>query len=279
MVQRLKLTVEYDGSRFQGWQRQDDVPSVQAVLEEAVAAFDSRPEGDKGILVYGAGRTDAGVHAYGQVAHVDIYRDMTAYAFMGAMNHFLTDSGVSILACEAVPEAFHARFSAVKRHYVYRILNRVGPPAVEQSRVWHVRTPLDAAAMHEAAQQLVGHHDFTTFRHVHCQSESPVKTLDYLDVTRSGPYIEVRTGARSFLHNQVRSMVGTIKLVGQGRWNAADVKAALEARDRQRLGFNAPPDGLYLSEVTYPDMDEIIKMAARQKEAQARPAATDDTDA
>ncbi|GAB4353699.1 MAG: tRNA pseudouridine(38-40) synthase TruA [Kiloniellaceae bacterium] len=244
---RYKITVEYDGGGFVGWQRQDNGPSVQAALEQAVFGFC----GER-VLVEGAGRTDAGVHALGQVAHFDLAKETTADTVMKAVNFHLKPAPVAVLAAEAVPGDFHARFSAVKRAYLYRIVNRRAPLALERGRAWFVPQPLDAAAMHDAAQLLVGHHDFTSFRASECQAKSPVKTLDLLSVQRGGELIEIRAEARSFLHHQVRNFVGSLKLVGEGKWTAGDLKAALEARDRAAAGPTAPAAGLYLTEVGYP---------------------------
>lgn len=243
---RYRITVEYDGGSFVGWQRQANGPSVQAALEEAVRRFCGET-----VLVEGAGRTDAGVHALGQVAHFDLAKDTTADTVMKAVNFHLKPAPVAVLAAEAVAEDFHARFSAVKRAYLYRVANRRAPLALERGRAWFVPQPLDAAAMHDAAQVLVGHHDFTSFRASECQAQSPVKTLDLLTVTRVGETIEVRAAARSFLHHQVRNFVGSLKLVGEGRWTAGDLRSALEARDRAAAGPTAPACGLYLTEVAY----------------------------
>lgn len=245
---RYRLDIEYDGSPYAGWQRQNGQHSVQAALEQAVAAFCGEE-----VSLRGAGRTDAGVHALGQVAHLDLIRDWPADTVRDAVNAHLTSAGetVSVLAATLVGDDFDARFSALRRHYLYRIVNRRAPLALARRQAWWVPKPLDAEAMHEAAQALVGKHDFTTFRSVQCQAKSPVKTLDRLDVTRVGEAIEFRATARSFLHNQVRSMVGTLKRVGEGAWSAADVKAALEACDRSACGPVAPPDGLYLVKVDY----------------------------
>lgn len=247
-MQRFKLTIEYDGRPFAGWQRQADVMSVQQALEDA--AFKFLP-GDERILVSGSGRTDAGVHGLGQVAHVDITRDMTADQVQGAFNYHLKPHPVSVLEVEAVNDEFDARFSALKRHYIYKIKNRRAPLTHQKGLMWHVKTPLDAEAMHEAAQELVGLHDFTTFRHVHCQAKSPVKTVDYIGVERVDDEVHLTAGARSFLHHQIRSITGTLALVGRGKWNRADVKAALDAKDRNAIGHNAPPDGLYFRKVEY----------------------------
>lgn len=244
---RWRLTIEYDGSPFMGWQRQDHGPSVQQALEEALARMtDELP------AVHAAGRTDAGVHALAMSAHVEIEKTLTEHRLREGVNALVRPQPISVLAAEHVPDDWHARFSCVGRRYVYRILNRRAPPALERGRVWHVAVPLDADAMAEGAAFLVGRHDFTTFRSVHCQSDSPVKTLDLLTVSRQGDEIRIEAAARSFLHHQVRSMVGCLALVGRGQWKPSDMKAALEARDRSALGFNAPPNGLYFVEATYP---------------------------
>ena len=245
---RYRLDIEYDGSPYAGWQRQKGQHSVQAALEQAVAAFCGEE-----VSLRGAGRTDAGVHALEQVAHLDLARDWPADTVRDAVNAHLTSAGetVSVLAATIVPGDFDARFSALRRHYLYRVVNRRAPLALARRQAWWVPKPLDAGAMHEAAQALVGKHDFTTFRSVQCQAKSPVKTLDRLDVARIGEVIEFRATARSFLHNQVRSMVGTLKRVGEGAWSADDVRRALEACDRSACGPVAPPDGLYLVKVDY----------------------------
>lgn len=245
-MQRFKLIIEYDGRPFVGWQRQDNGPSVQQALEEAVAAFSG-----ESVSVHGAGRTDAGVHARGQVAHLDLEKPMHGYQLRGALNHHLKPLPIAVLDAEAVTRDFEARFSARRRVYRYRIVNRRAPLTWDAGLAWRVGPPIDAAAMHAAAQRLVGRHDFTTFRHVQCQAKSPIKTLDLLMVERLADEVRVHAMARSFLHHQVRSMVGTLALVGEGKWRADDVAAALEARDRQALGHNAPPDGLYLMRVAY----------------------------
>lgn len=245
---RFKLTIEYDGRPFVGWQRQENGQSVQGVLEQAIARF--APEDHVGVT--GSGRTDAGVHAFGQVAHFDTGRDMSSDEVQGAINHHVKPHPVSVISVEKVDEDFNARFSAEKRHYVYKICNRRAPLTFDKGLKWHVKTPLDADAMHEAAQLLVGRHDFTTFRHAHCQAKDPVKTMDYLRVERLGGEVHLFAGARSFLHHQIRSITGTLKLVGDGKWSSADVQAALDAKDRSALGLNAPPDGLYFVNVEYP---------------------------
>ncbi len=244
---RWKLIVEYDGTPFVGWQRQENGPSVQAALEDAVFAFC----GERAVA-QGAGRTDAGVHAAGQVAHVDIARETNGDTVRDALNFHLKPAPIAVLSAEAVGEDFHARFSAIGRAYRYRIVNRRAPLALALGRAWHLVQPLDAGRMHEAAQSLVGNHDFTSFRSSICQAPSPVKTLDRLDVARLGETIEIVAEARSFLHHQVRNMVGTLKLVGEGKWSAQDVTQALAARDRSKAGPTAPPEGLCLERVTYP---------------------------
>jgi len=243
---RYRLTVEFDGRPFMGWQRQAHGPSVQQAIEEAVTLV----TGEAAVL-HAAGRTDAGVHARAMTAHVDIARPMAPFRLKEALNARLRPQPVAILACEAVPDGWHARFSCIGRRYSYRIINRRAPLTFDKGLAWQVAKPLDAAAMHDAARILVGKHDFTTFRSAHCQAESPVKTLDRLDVRRVGDMIEIEAAARSFLHHQVRSMVGCLMLVGRGEWSADDLAAALAARDRARLGFNAPPDGLFFVEATY----------------------------
>jgi len=235
-----------------GWQRQAHGPSVQQAIEEAVAAV----TGEAAVL-HAAGRTDAGVHAYAMAAHVDIEKPITAFRLSEALNARLRPLPVAVLQAEAVAEDWHARFSCIGRRYVYRIVNRRAPLALEARRAWQVAVPLDEDAMHEAAQALVGRHDFTTFRSAHCQAESPVKTLDRLDVVRDGDVLSVHAAARSFLHHQVRSMVGCLQLVGRGKWSTGDLRAALEAKDRAALGLNAPPDGLYFVAAIYPDEAEV----------------------
>lgn len=243
---RYKLTIEYDGGPFVGWQRQKTDRSVQQAIEEAIAAFSQEQP-----VVKGAGRTDAGVHALGQVAHFDLVKDWPADTVRDALNAHLRPDPVAVVTAEQVPDDFDARFSARKRHYLYRIVDRRAPPALERGRVWNVPTPLDADAMHRAAQSLVGKHDFTTFRASECQAKSPVKTLDRLDVSRAGDEVTIRASARSFLHNQVRSMVGALKKVGEGKWPIVEVGAALAACDRSRSGPVAPAHGLYLVSVDY----------------------------
>lgn len=243
---RYKLTIEYDGNPFVGWQRQANGRSVQQAIEEAIAAF-----AGEAVTIKGAGRTDAGVHALGQVAHADLSRDWPEETVASALNAHLRPEPVAILSARVVPADFDARFSATRRHYLYRIVDRRAPAALDRNRVWQVPTPLDAGAMQEAARPLLGRHDFTTFRDAQCQAQSPVRTLDRLDVSREGTEIVIRASARSFLHSQVRSMVGSLKKVGEGRWPPAAVGEALAARDRSRCGPVAPPDGLYLVAVDY----------------------------
>lgn len=244
---RYKLTVEYDGGGLVGWQRQAIGLSVQEVLETAIERFCG-----VAVTVQGAGRTDAGVHAMAQVAHIDLPREAEPQVIRNALNFHARPVAVTVLAVEPVPDTFDARRSARERVYLYRVLNRRPPPALDRGRVWHVGTPLDAAAMQEGARFLIGRHDFTTFRDSLCQAKSPVKTLDRLDVRRVGEEIHIEARARSFLHHQVRNMVGTLKLVGAGKWRVADVATALAACDRRLGGPTAPPEGLYLVEVIYP---------------------------
>jgi len=245
---RYRLDIEYDGRGYAGWQRQAGLHTVQAAIEQAILKF----SGDE-ISLRGAGRTDAGVHATAQVAHADLTKAWANDKVRDAVNAHMQAAGetVAVLAARQVPNDFDARFSATGRHYIYRILNRRAPAALERGRVWWVPKRLDHEAMADAAKLLLGRHDFTTFRSTQCQANSPVRTLDRLDVTRSGDMIEVRTSARSFLHNQVRSMVGSLKRVGEGGWTADDLRAALEAQDRAACGQVAPPDGLYLTGVDY----------------------------
>jgi len=243
---RYKLTIEYDGAPFVGWQVQHNGVSVQGVMTAAVAAFCG-----ESVHVQGAGRTDAGVHALGQVAHIDLAKAWDPDTVRDAINAHMRPHPVAVLAAEPVADDFDARFAARKRHYVYRIVNRRADLALEAGRAWRVPRPLDGGAMHDAAQHLVGHHDFTTFRAAECQAKSPVKTLDRLDVERHGDELRISAAARSFLHHQVRSMVGSLVQVGEGKWNAADLARALAARDRKACGPVAPPDGLYLVRVDY----------------------------
>ncbi len=243
---RYKIIVEYDGTPFAGWQWQDNVPSVQRALTEAVEAF----SGER-VLVQGAGRTDAGVHALGQVAHFDLAKAHTTDTVRDALNARLRPHPVAVLSAEGVAAGFDARRSAIKRHYLYRIANRRPDLALDRLRAWRVPRRLDADAMHAAAQRLIGKHDFTTFRSTECQAQSPEKTLDRLDVSRVADEVHIAATARSFLHNQVRSMVGSLQMVGDGKWSADDLAAALAARDRAACGPVAPPDGLYLVRVDY----------------------------
>lgn len=245
---RFALTVEFDGRPFMGWQRQAHGPSVQQAIEDAAFAI----TGERSVL-HAAGRTDAGVHGLAMRAHLDIGKVITPFRLMEGLNALLRPDPVAILACEIVQDDWHARFSCIGRSYVYRIANRRQPLTLEAGLAWRVVQPLDDKAMHDAAQILVGYHDFTTFRSVQCQSASPVKTLDRLDVERRGEHVLIHAAARSFLHHQVRSMVGCLALVGMGKWQARDMREALEARDRQALGLNAPPDGLYFVRARYPD--------------------------
>ncbi len=244
---RYRLCIEYDGGPFVGWQRQAEGASVQGALEDAIEKLSSER-----VTVTGAGRTDAGVHALGQVAHFDLVKAFDPGKVRDALNHYLRPAPVSVLSAEAVDGEFHARFSATSRHYQFRILNRRSPPALDEGRVWHISHSLDAEAMHAAAQALVGQHDFTTFRAAECQSASPVKTLDRLDVSRRADEIHIEASARSFLHHQIRSFAGSLKLVGEGKWQPRDLAEALKARDRARCGPVSPPDGLYLVRVDYP---------------------------
>jgi tRNA pseudouridine38-40 synthase len=243
---RYKLIIEYDGTPFAGWQRQINSRSVQQAVEEAIERFSGQA-----VRIQCAGRTDAGVHATHQVAHVDLTKEWRSDTVRDATNAHLRGESVAVVAAEAAPDDFNARTSAVRRRYLYRILNRRAPPALDANRVWHVPHRLDAEAMHAAAQTLVGRHDFTTFRAAECQANSPLRTLERLDVAREGDEIHVHAAARSFLHHQVRSIVGTLMLAGAGRWTAEDVRRALDARDRKRCGPTAPAAGLTLVGVDY----------------------------
>ena len=243
---RYKLIVEYDGAPFAGWQIQADQLTVQGALTAAVEAL----SGER-TLVQGAGRTDAGVHARGQVAHVDLGKEWDADTVRDALNAHLRPYPVAVLSAEQVADNFNARTSAIKRRYLYRIINRRADLTLEAGRAWRVARPIDSAAMHAAAQHLVGRHDFTTFRSTECQAKSPLKTLDVLSVARDGDEVNVTAIARSFLHNQVRSMVGSLVAVGEGKWRSDDLVKALAARDRTACGTVAPPDGLYLKKVDY----------------------------
>jgi tRNA pseudouridine38-40 synthase len=244
---RFAFTIEYDGTPYLGWQRQSHGPSVQQSIEEALHKITG-----EAAVVHAAGRTDAGVHALAMRAHADVAKPIEPFRLMEAINAVMRPAPIAILDCVAVADDWHARFSCIGRAYEYRIANRRAPLALEANRAWRIPQALDHQAMHEAAQCLIGLHDFTTFRSAHCQSESPVKTLNRLDVRRTGDHVIVEAAARSFLHHQVRSMVGCLAEVGLGRWTAADLKAALEARDRAELAFNAPPDGLYFVRAVYP---------------------------
>jgi tRNA pseudouridine38-40 synthase len=243
---RYKLVIEYDGAPFVGWQRQANGLSVQEAIETALRVLCG-----EAVTIRGAGRTDAGVHAKGQVAHADLAKEWRTDVLRDALNAWLRPHPIAILAAERVPDAFDARFSAVRRHYLYRITNRRAPLTFDAGKSWLVKRKLDAGAMHEAAQMLLGHHDFTTFRDSECQAESPLRTLERFDVSRADEEIHIYAAARSFLHSQVRSMVGSLEHVGSGKWRVLDPAAALEARDRRRCGMVAPPSGLYLMQVDY----------------------------
>lgn len=245
-MSRWRILVEYDGGPFVGWQRQKNGLAVQAALEDAIRGFSG-----ESVTVTGAGRTDAGVHALGQVAHFDLESTHDADTVRDAVNFHLKPHPVAVLEAASVEDDFHARFSATRREYIYRIKNRRAPLALDAGRAWHVTVALDADAMNDAAGVLCGHHDFSSFRAAQCQADSPEKTLDDITVTRAGDTITLQLGARSFLHNQVRIIMGTLKLVGEGKWNRADVETALAARDRAAAGPTAPPDGLYLAAVHY----------------------------
>lgn len=244
---RYKLTIEYHGGDYVGWQRQENGRSVQQAIEEALFKF----TGER-LAIQGAGRTDAGVHASGQVAHVDLQKPWRTDQVRDATNAHLRNHRVAILAAELVPETFEARFSAVKRHYIYKILNRRAPAVLERGLVWQMARKLDAGAMHEAAQLMLGRHDFSTFRDSECQANSPIRTLDFIDISRDGEMIEVKVSALSFLHRQVRSMVGTLEHVGSGKWSQQQFWDAFQSKDRTRCGQVAPADGLYLTRVDYP---------------------------
>ncbi|MBV1688074.1 tRNA pseudouridine(38-40) synthase TruA [Novosphingobium sp. G106] len=243
---RFALTLEFDGGPFMGLQRQSHGPSVQQAVEEAVLAVTGET-----VVMHAAGRTDAGVHALAMRAHVDIEKDFAPFRLQEALNALLRPAPIAVIGCVVVPGDWHARFSCIGRSYLYRIVNRRAPLTLDRGKAWQVGGPLDAEAMHRAAQALVGLHDFTTFRSVNCQSASPLKTLDRLDVRREGECILVETAARSYLHHQVRSMVGCLVLVGLGRWTESRIAEALAARDRHALGLNAPADGLYFTEARY----------------------------
>ena len=245
---RFALTLEFDGAPFMGLQRQSHGPSVQQSVEDAAHAITGED-----VIMHAAGRTDSGVHALGMRAHIEIAKPFDAFRLMEALNARMRPDPVAVTACEVVPDDWHARFSCIGRSYIYRIANRRAPLTLERGKAWQVSRPLDEGAMHRAAQALVGRHDFTTFRSVHCQAQSPLKTLDRLDVRREGDMILIEAEARSFLHHQVRSMVGCLALVGMGRWDESEVGKALAAKDRQALGLNAPPDGLYFVRAIYPE--------------------------
>jgi len=245
---RYRLTLEYDGGPYRGFQAQAELPSVQGAIEAAVLGFTGET-----VRIHAAGRTDTGVHATGQVIHLDLTRDWKPEVVMNALNAHLVPQPVAVLDAVVVADDWHARFSAKARRYQYRILNRPAPPALDRGKVWHVKKPLDAAAMQEAAQVLVGHHDFTTFRDLQCQAKSPLKTLDVATVRREGELVLLEFASRSFLHRQVRSMAGSIVEVGVGRWTRADLAAALDAKDRRACGPVAPADGLYFTGVSYED--------------------------
>ena len=253
---RFRMLVEYDGAPYVGWQRQDNGHSVQGAIEKAIFSMTGET-----ISLKAAGRTDSGVHAYGQVCHVDLIRDWKPLVLMNAVNAYLAQESerVAILEAEAVPDTFDARFSATKRHYLYRIINRLAPTAIDAERAWHVKKPLDHERMHAAAQELVGYHDFTTFRSTHCQAKNPNRTIDRLDVSRNGELIEIRASAQSFLHNQIRSFAGTLKLAGEGKWSPEDVRDALAAKDRTRCGPVAPPWGLFFLQVDYGDTSKLLR--------------------
>jgi len=250
-VTRFALTIEFDGTPFMGLQRQPHGPSVQGSVESALKGI----TGEDAVL-HSAGRTDTGVHALAMRSHVDLEKDITPFRLMEALNAHLRPDPVAVTACEAVGNEWHARFSCIGRSYLYRIANRRAPLTFDKNRAWQIPQDLDAAEMHQAAQALVGRHDFTTFRSVHCQARDPVKTLDRLDVERIGEEVHIHAAARSFLHHQVRSMVGCLALVGMGRWDKSQVAQALNAKDRGELGLNAPPQGLYFVEAIYPEDQE-----------------------
>ena len=261
---RYRLVIEYHGGPFIGWQTQPCGGGVQNAISDAIEKF----TGER-VTAYGAGRTDAGVHALGQVAHIDLEKDMNPFAIMSAFNHHIKPHPITIREIEKVSDNFDARFSATRRYYRYRIINRRSPLTIDRGLAWQVVPELDADAMHEAAQCLVGHHDFTTFRSVQCQSKSPVKTLEAIAVARYGNELEITCHAKSFLHNQVRSFVGSLKLVGVGKWKTADLKAALDAKSRPACGPVAPSDGLYLAQVDYLPADEIERVAEKARAARA----------
>lgn len=245
-MQRYKLTIEYDGTPFSGWQRQDDRPSVQQAMEDAIAQYTQQA-----LTLTCAGRTDAGVHAFGQVAHVDLPEAREEFSVRQGINFYLVGQPVSVVKAEKVSDTFHARFDAVKRHYEYRVLNRPSSPAIDHMRVWHVHQPLDVESMRAGAAFLVGSHDYTSFRATECQSKSPLKSIDSIDIVQAGEHISIVLTARSFLHHQVRNIVGTLSLVGLGKWQPEQVQVALEAKDRGAAGPTAPAHGLYFMQVDY----------------------------
>ena len=249
---RYKLTIEYDGSGFLGWQAQPNGRTVQNVLENAMRVLHGQP-----LVLQAAGRTDTGVHALGQIAHFDAPKEWDPFVLCNAINGNVRPHAVSVISAELVTQDFQARFSAVGRRYLYRILNRRAPATIDRQKVWHVPKQLNVDSMHEAAQHLIGKHDFTTFRAAECQAKSPIKTLDRLDVMRFDEMVEIRAEARSFLHHQVRSMVGSLVQVGVGKWHPLELRRALEAKDRARCGPVCPPDGLYLVEVLYPSFSPV----------------------
>ena len=244
---RYKLTIEYDGAPYMGWQWQDHGPSVQGVMEAAGAKLNK----NKPVTVYGSGRTDSGVHALGQVAHMDLPKEIRPDKLRDAMNFHMVNDPVTVLSAEIMPDEWHCWFDAIERRYLYRIIDRRMKLSLDKGRLWRIPVKLDADAMHHAAQVLVGTHDFSTFRDTKCQSKSPVKTLDEVTILRAGPEIHCHFRARSFLHKQVRSFVGTLAEVGMGNWNTADMREVLESKDRQECGPVAPAEGLYLVEVRY----------------------------
>lgn len=243
---RYKITIEYDGTGLAGWQRQDDMPSVQQHIEEAIEKFSSEKSS-----LFAAGRTDAGVHARGQVAHFDLQKNFPPHQILGGINFHIKPMAISVLLAEEVPGDFHARFTAKKRYYRYRIINRISPLTIDRDYAWRIKETLDEKAMHEAAQILVGKHDFTSFRASECQAKSPVKTIDEIKITRAGDEIFIDISALSFLHHMVRNIAGTLRLVGGGKWSAEDLKNALAAKDRSRTGPTAPAHGLYFMRVEY----------------------------
>lgn len=245
---RFALTLEFDGTPFMGLQRQSHGPSIQQAVEDAIA----RTTGET-VVMFAAGRTDAGVHALNMRAHVDVAKDIAPFRLMEAINYHLKPAPIAVTDCRVVADDWHARFSCLGRSYIYRIANRRAPLTLDANRAWQMHQPLDADAMHRAAQALVGLHDFTTFRSVHCQAASPVKTLDSLNVRREGEWVVIETAARSYLHHQVRSMVGCLALVGMGRWRVEQMGEALEAKERAALGLNAPSSGLYFNRAVYPE--------------------------